>query len=168
MRIIDPAEEDFPYSGRTRFESPRGGEDEIFGRAERVRGLVVLSLADAPGAPALAVADGVVRFEDVRFAYDSNRPILHGVSFEIPAGKTVAVVGPSGSGKSTLARLLLRLIPASAGQLLFDGQDITALPPARLAKKGIGRTFQNVALFSNLSVLDNTKLLPAGGVSDLE
>ncbi len=78
--------------------------DKMFTLMERER-----EVADAPGALPLALAlDATVRFEHVNFAYDAARPILHDISFEIPAGKTVAVVGPSGSGKSTLARLLYR------------------------------------------------------------
>ena len=70
-------------------------------------------IKDAPGAKPLAVTSGNVRFEDVRFSYDPERPILKGLSFEVPAGKTVAIVGPSGAGKSTISRLLFRLYDVS-------------------------------------------------------
>jgi ABC-type transport system involved in Fe-S cluster assembly fused permease/ATPase subunit len=75
-----------------------------------------------------------VRFEDVNFAYDPARPILHDVSFEIPAGKTVAVVGPSGAGKSTLARLLYRFYDVNGGRITIDGQDIRAVTQASLRR----------------------------------
>src|SRR5437667_12907437 len=66
-------------------------------------------IKDVPGAKPLIVTSGNLRFEDVRFSYDPERPILKGLSFEVPAGKTVAIVGPSGAGKSTISRLLFRL-----------------------------------------------------------
>src|SRR5665213_1662787 len=75
-------------------------------------------IKDGPGATPLVVASGNVRFDDVRFAYDSDRPILKGLSFEVPAGKTVAIVGPSGAGKSTISRLLFRLYDVSSGRIL--------------------------------------------------
>ena len=81
-------------------------------------------IADRPGARDLAVSGAEVEFRDVRFGYDERRPILKGVSFRIPAGKTVAVVGPSGAGKSTIARLLFRFYDADAGAILIDGQDL--------------------------------------------
>ena len=80
---------------------------------------------DKPGAKPLQVSSGVVRFEDVRFSYDPDRPILKGLSFEVPAGKTVAIVGPSGAGKSTISRLLFRLYDISGGRITIDGQDIS-------------------------------------------
>ncbi len=84
-------------------------------------------IADAPDAKPLVSQGGAVRFENVRFGYDPDRTILHDVSFEIPAGKTVAVVGPSGAGKSTLARLMFRFYDVSGGRIVIDGQDIRAV-----------------------------------------
>src|SRR5438046_708416 len=85
-------------------------------------------IKDVPGAKPLIVTSGSLRFEDVRFSYDAERPILKGLSFEVPAGKTVAIVGPSGAGKSTISRLLFRLYDVSSGKILIDGQDIKADP----------------------------------------
>ena len=103
---------------------------------------------DLPGAPALAVHQGTVRFENVSFAYDPARPILHGVSFEIPPGKTVAVVGASGAGKSTLARLLYRFYDVSGGRITLDGQDIRAVTQASL-RRSIGIVPQDTVLFND-------------------
>ncbi|HEV6967546.1 ABC transporter ATP-binding protein/permease [Roseateles sp.] len=105
-------------------------------------------VADAPDAAELAVRGGSVVFEDVRFAYDPVRPILHGVSFEIPAGKKVAVVGPSGSGKSTLARLLYRFYDIDAGAIRIDGQDIRTVTQSSL-RKAIGIVPQDTVLFND-------------------
>ena len=81
-------------------------------------------IKDVPGAQPLIVTSGTVRFDDVKFSYDPDRQILKGLSFEVPAGKTVAIVGPSGAGKSTISRLLFRLYDVSGGRILIDGQDI--------------------------------------------
>jgi ATP-binding cassette subfamily B protein len=81
-------------------------------------------IKDAPGAPELAVTAGTVRFENVAFSYEPGRKILKGISFEVPASKTVAVVGPSGAGKSTISRLLFRFYDLASGRILIDGQDI--------------------------------------------
>ncbi|MDE2629217.1 MAG: ABC transporter ATP-binding protein/permease, partial [Burkholderiales bacterium] len=105
-------------------------------------------IADAPGAPELRVQGGTVRFENVRFAYDPARPILHGISFEIPAGKKVAVVGPSGSGKSTLARLLYRFYDIDGGAIRIDGQDTRAVTQASL-RRAIGIVPQDTVLFND-------------------
>ena len=79
-------------------------------------------------------AGGAVRFENVDFDYDPARQILRGVSFEVPAGKTVAIVGPSGAGKSTISRLLFRFYEPSAGRITIDGQDIAAVTQALAAR----------------------------------
>ena len=105
-------------------------------------------VADAPGAVPLQVGGARVVFDDVRFAYDPARPILHGVSFEIPAGRKVAVVGPSGSGKSTLARLLYRFYDIDSGSIRIDGQDIRAVTQASL-RRSIGIVPQDTVLFND-------------------
>jgi ABC-type transport system involved in Fe-S cluster assembly fused permease/ATPase subunit len=103
---------------------------------------------DIPGAMPLVVTSGNVRFEDVRFSYDPERPILKGLSFEVPAGKTVAIVGPSGAGKSTISRLLFRLYDVSGGRILIDGQDIRKVTQASL-RASIGMVPQDTVLFND-------------------
>ncbi|MFB9269682.1 ABCB family ABC transporter ATP-binding protein/permease [Bradyrhizobium erythrophlei] len=103
---------------------------------------------DIPGAKPLAVSAGSLRFEDVRFAYDLDRPILKGLSFDVPAGKTVAIVGPSGAGKSTISRLLFRLYDVSGGRILIDGQDIKAVTQGSL-RAAIGMVPQDTVLFND-------------------
>ncbi|MHC2016843.1 ABCB family ABC transporter ATP-binding protein/permease [Methylobacterium sp. CM6247] len=105
-------------------------------------------IADRPGAKPLAVSAGVVRFEDVRFAYDPARPILRGVSFEVPAGRTIAIVGPSGAGKSTLSRLLFRFYEPQSGRILIDGQDIASVEQGSL-RAAIGMVPQDTVLFND-------------------
>ena len=105
-------------------------------------------VADRPGAPALDVRGPAVRFEDVRFSYEPEREILSGVSFEIPAGKTVAVVGASGSGKSTLARLLFRFYDVTGGRITVDGQDIRDVTQRSL-RSAIGMVPQDTVLFND-------------------
>jgi ATP-binding cassette, subfamily B, heavy metal transporter len=117
--------------------------DKMFGLLERHR-----EVADAPGAPPLQVQQGVVRFENVSFAYEPARPILHELSFEIPAGSTLAVVGPSGAGKSTLARLLYRFYDAGGGCIRIDGQDIRGVTQASL-RQAIGIVPQDTVLFND-------------------
>ena len=126
--------------------------DKMFTLLDRER-----EIADAPGAPELAL-DGPpeVRFESVRFAYEPAREILHGISFTVPAGKTVAVVGPSGSGKSTLARLLYRfydiggaaIAPQAAGAIRIAGQDIRQVTQSSL-RRAIGIVPQDTVLFND-------------------
>jgi ABC-type transport system involved in Fe-S cluster assembly fused permease/ATPase subunit len=103
---------------------------------------------DLPGAKPLIVSTGNVRFDDVRFAYEPERPILKGLSFEVPAGKTVAIVGPSGAGKSTISRLLFRLYDISSGRILIDGQDIRNVTQSSL-RASIGMVPQDTVLFND-------------------
>ena len=117
--------------------------DKMFTLLERDR-----EIADAPGALPLQVSQGVVRFEGVSFAYDPQRVILQDLSFEIPAGKTVAVVGASGAGKSTLARLLYRFYDVSGGRITIDGQDIRSVTQASL-RAAIGIVPQDTVLFND-------------------
>ena len=105
-------------------------------------------IEDLPGAKPLVVTAGSVRFEDVRFAYEAERPILKGLSFEVPAGKTVAIVGPSGAGKSTISRLLFRLYDVSSGRILIDGQDIRSVTQGSL-RNAIGMVPQDTVLFND-------------------
>ena len=109
---------------------------------------VPAEVVDRPGATALAVSEGAVRFDDVRFAYDANRPILKGVSFEIPAGRTVAVVGPSGAGKSTISRLLFRFYDIQEGAITVDGRDIRDVTQQSL-RAAIGMVPQDTVLFND-------------------
>jgi ATP-binding cassette subfamily B protein len=117
---------------------------------ERLFGLVEehAEIRDEPGAPALVTSGAEVRFEHVDFAYEPNRQILFDVSFVIPAGRTVAVVGPSGSGKSTLARLLYRFYDVGAGRITVDGQDIRDVTQASL-RAAIGIVPQDTVLFND-------------------
>ena len=103
---------------------------------------------DAPGAPDLIQRGGAVRFEDVDFAYDPERQILHGVDLDVPAGGILAVVGSSGAGKSTLARLLFRFYDVTGGRILIDGQDIRSVTQTSL-RKAIGIVPQDTVLFND-------------------
>ncbi|MDN2583046.1 ABC transporter ATP-binding protein/permease [Aquibium sp. ELW1220] len=103
---------------------------------------------DRPGAAALAVKQGAVRFDDVHFSYDPARPILKGISFEVPAGRTVAIVGPSGAGKSTLSRLLFRFYDIQSGAITIDGQDVRDVTQESL-RGAIGMVPQDTVLFND-------------------
>jgi len=105
-------------------------------------------IKDAPGAPALRVTAAEVRFEQVDFSYEPKRQILFGVSFRIPAGRNIAVVGPSGSGKSTLARLLYRFYDVTGGRVTIDGQDLRAVQQASV-RATIGIVPQDTVLFND-------------------
>ncbi|WP_420959983.1 ABCB family ABC transporter ATP-binding protein/permease [Brucella sp. IR073] len=103
---------------------------------------------DKPDAKSLIVTEGNIRFDDVHFAYDPARPILKGISFEVPAGKTVAIVGPSGAGKSTISRLLFRFYDIQEGAITIDGQDVRDVTQESL-RKVIGMVPQDTVLFND-------------------
>ena len=106
-------------------------------------------IADSPNASTLQLSQApTIRFENVEFAYEVARPILHGISFDIPAGKTVAVVGPSGAGKSTLARLMFRFYDFTGGRITINGQDIRSVSQSSL-RKALGIVPQDTVLFND-------------------
>ena len=117
---------------------------------ERMMDVLALNpeVADRPGAKPLAVSGGTVRFENVTFRYDPERTILDGFSFEVPAGKMVAIVGPSGAGKSTISRILLRFYDVSGGRVTIDGQDIRDVTQTSL-RAAIGVVPQDTVLFND-------------------
>ena len=109
---------------------------------------VEAEVVDKPRAPDLVIGQGAIVFKDVHFAYDPQRPILKGVSFEVPAGKTVAVVGPSGAGKSTISRLLFRFYDIQQGSITIDGQDVRDVTQKSL-RSAIGMVPQDTVLFND-------------------
>jgi ABC-type transport system involved in Fe-S cluster assembly fused permease/ATPase subunit len=118
--------------------------DKMFTLMEKER-----EIADMPGAQPLSIHGApALRFEQVSFAYEADRPILHGISFEVPPGKKVAVVGPSGAGKSTLARLLFRFYDVQGGQIRIAGQNIKDVTQASV-RQAIGIVPQDTVLFND-------------------
>lgn len=105
-------------------------------------------IEDVINAPPLNIVDGAIRFENVDFRYDPDRPILNGVSFDVPAGKTVAIVGPSGAGKSTISRLLFRFYDIQSGSITIDGQDLRSVEQESL-RGAIGMVPQDTVLFND-------------------
>ncbi|MCQ0990318.1 ABCB family ABC transporter ATP-binding protein/permease [Jiella marina] len=105
-------------------------------------------VVDRPDAEPLAVSEGAIRFENVKFGYDPARPILKGVSFEVPPGKSVAIVGPSGAGKSTISRLLFRFYDVGSGRITIDGQDIAQVTQESV-RAAIGIVPQDTVLFND-------------------
>ncbi|WP_275790079.1 ABCB family ABC transporter ATP-binding protein/permease [Pararhizobium gei] len=109
---------------------------------------VEAEVVDKPDARELSIERGAIAFKDVHFAYDPARPILKGISFEVPAGRTVAVVGPSGAGKSTLSRLLYRFYDVQEGAITIDGQDVRDVTQKSL-RSVIGMVPQDTVLFND-------------------
>ena len=136
---------------------------------ENIHGLFALApeIADAPDAKPLAIGGGTVRFSDVRFDYDSRRPILRGVSFTIPAGHKVAVVGPSGSGKSTLVRLLFRFYEVAGGSVAVDGQDVRSVTQDSL-RRAIGVVPQDTVLFNDTVAANIAYGRPGASQAEIE
>src|SRR5690606_5138006 len=124
-------------------------------------------IADKPDAQALRVAGAAVEFRDVSFGYDPRRAILQGVSFSVPAGKTVAVVGSSGAGKSTLSRLLFRFYDVDQGAILIDGQDIRDVTQASL-RAAIGIVPQDTVLFNDTIYYNIAYGRPGATQDDIE
>jgi ATP-binding cassette subfamily B protein len=107
-----------------------------------------VEVEDAPGAPALIVREPSIVFDNVIFGYEPERTILNGLSFEVPAGSTIAIVGPSGAGKSTIARLLFRFYDPQGGRILIDGQDIAGARQDSV-RAAIGIVPQDSVLFND-------------------
>jgi ABC-type transport system involved in Fe-S cluster assembly fused permease/ATPase subunit len=105
-------------------------------------------VVDRPGAGAIDIGEGAIRFQDVEFSYEANRKILKGISFHVPAGRTVAVVGPSGAGKSTLSRILFRFYDIQSGSVTIDGQDVREVNQTSLRRQ-IGIVPQDTVLFND-------------------
>ncbi len=105
-------------------------------------------IADAPAAPSLVATGGEVRFEDVRFGYRPDREILKGVSFTVPPGRTLAIVGPTGAGKSTISRLLFRFYDVTGGRVMIDGQDVRDVQQDSV-RAAIGVVPQDTVLFND-------------------
>lgn len=117
--------------------------EQMFGLLQRDR-----EVEDAPDAAPIKVDQAAIAFRDVVFRYEANRTILNGISFEVPAGKTVAVVGPSGAGKSTLSRILFRFYDIAEGEVTIDGQDIRAVTQDSL-RETMGIVPQDTVLFND-------------------
>ncbi|MGE4219595.1 MAG: ABC transporter ATP-binding protein/permease [Alphaproteobacteria bacterium] len=122
---------------------------------------------DAPEAPPLALSGGRIEFRNVDFHYDPRRPILHGVSFTVPSGKTVAIVGPSGAGKSTISRILFRFYDVAAGAVLIDGQDIRQVRQDSL-RAAIGIVPQDTVLFNDTVYYNISYGRPAATKEEVE
>ena len=124
-------------------------------------------ITDRPDARELDTGSATVRFEKVSFAYEKDRPILHDVSFIIPAGQKVAVVGPSGAGKSTLARLLFRFYDVSSGRILINDQDISQVTQASL-RHAIGIVPQDTVLFNESLYYNIAYARPGATTGEIE
>ncbi|WP_328590052.1 ABCB family ABC transporter ATP-binding protein/permease [Roseibium marinum] len=110
--------------------------------------LVPTEISDKPDAVPLKAVEGTISFKDVRFHYDPDRPILKGIDFEVPAGRTIAIVGPSGAGKSTISRLLFRFYDVTGGSVEIDGQDLRDVTQESV-RHAIGMVPQDTVLFND-------------------
>ena len=124
-------------------------------------------IGDAADAGALRIDGGRVEFDDVSFSYDPRRPVLKGVSFTVPAGKTLAIVGPSGAGKSTISRILFRFYDVDAGRVLIDGQDIRQVTQQSL-RAAIGMVPQDTVLFNDTIYYNIAYGNPAASPAEVE
>ena len=124
-------------------------------------------IGDAPDAAPVRITGGRVEFEDVSFGYDPRRPVLKGVSFTVPAGKTLAIVGPSGAGKSTISRILFRFYDVDAGRVLIDGQDIRQVTQQSL-RAAIGMVPQDTVLFNDTIYYNIAYGNPAASPAEVE
>ncbi|HWA17831.1 MAG TPA: ABC transporter ATP-binding protein/permease [Devosia sp.] len=124
-------------------------------------------IEDKPAAPTLRITGPVIRFEDVKFHYDPDREILKGISFEVPAGKTTAIVGPTGAGKSTISRLLYRFYDVTGGRITIDGQDIRDVTQASL-RAAIGMVPQDTVLFNDTIAYNIEYGRPGASHDDVE
>ena len=124
-------------------------------------------IGDAPDAGPVRIDGGRVEFEDVSFGYDPRRPVLKGVSFTVPAGKTLAIVGPSGAGKSTISRILFRFYDVDAGRVLIDGQDIRQVTQQSL-RAAIGMVPQDTVLFNDTIYYNIAYGNPAASPAEVE
>jgi ATP-binding cassette, subfamily B, heavy metal transporter len=124
-------------------------------------------IKDNDDAQELRVTGGEVRFDDVHFAYDPARPILNGIGFSVPAGKSVAIVGPSGAGKSTLSRLLFRFYDVTGGTIAIDGQDIRTVTQSSL-RAAIGIVPQDTVLFNDTIRYNIAYGRPGAGQDEIE
>lgn len=124
-------------------------------------------IEDKPGARALSTAGGAVTFNDVTFGYDPRRRVLNGISFTVPAGKTVAIVGPTGSGKSTISRLLFRFYEVDSGTIYIDGQDIRDVTQTSL-RVAIGIVPQDTVLFNDTIYYNIAYGRPGASTAEIE
>ncbi len=126
-----------------------------------------IEVFDAPGAPALVIRQPSLAFDNVVFGYEKDRTILHGLSFEVPAGAQVAVVGPSGAGKSTIARLVFRFYDPWSGRILIDGQDIREVTQESL-RRALGIVPQDSVLFNETIGYNIAYGREGAGLNDVE